>query len=593
MARPINKETAYKVMLHVNGGYRYATLRPRVTNDATGKRMNKSIHLGTVTEDNKFIPNKTYMYMGMEDRRKLVFPEDWDLSEANRLPGNRKAGRPAYRGLEKNRLYGDVWLMEQVAKATGVTEDLEQVFDGNKEIVGDILTLAMYPYITNFSYNRLARWQEYTKTPSATPLQPSDITRLTQSITEHHRMELLKLRAGRIGKNELCAVDSTSRSAYGGRLSDIRWGHNKENINLPQTNEVVVYGLNTHIPLYYRTFPGNIPDSRTMRVIQKDLHDAGLEDYVTITDRGYNSIQTLEEFILSGQKAIMCMKTNLSMIREKIESFGSFSVRPKDMAIDTDRQIYYKQFDIEYKVKTKRGKEKAADRMKLNLYFDPTWRSEGQKATDMEVAGQEAALTDIMNSGEPAPEADVLKREYRFFDIELDEEKKTIKSFKLNEKKYEESLKLCGFIALVTLGLDITAPQALGHYELRDEQEKYFQQMKSEMSSDRQRNWSEDGKTGRLFILFVGLIIGSYIRHIWKTTTLRGMFNSSLAVLDEMRNIRYIEREGHAPMITPFVGKQVEIAKSFGFEIPAGCEPGYKSQKVGHKRGRPKKSEQK
>ena len=38
MARPISDETAHKVKLHINNGYRYATLRPRVTNEATGKR---------------------------------------------------------------------------------------------------------------------------------------------------------------------------------------------------------------------------------------------------------------------------------------------------------------------------------------------------------------------------------------------------------------------------------------------------------------------------------------------------------------------------------------------------------------------------
>ena len=31
-----------KVTLHINNGYRYATLCPRVTNEATGKRMNKA-----------------------------------------------------------------------------------------------------------------------------------------------------------------------------------------------------------------------------------------------------------------------------------------------------------------------------------------------------------------------------------------------------------------------------------------------------------------------------------------------------------------------------------------------------------------------
>jgi len=46
-----------------------------------------------------------------------------------------------------------------------------------------------------------------------------------------------------------------------------------------------------------------------------------------------------------------------------------------------------------------------------------------------------------------------------------------------------------GSFACLTLGLDMTSPEAMDTYRLRDEQEKYNQQMKSEMASDRQRNW--------------------------------------------------------------------------------------------------------
>ena len=63
MARPISADTANKVTLHINGGYRYASTRPRVVNEATGKNTNKSIHWGTVTEDLKFIPNQRYIYV--------------------------------------------------------------------------------------------------------------------------------------------------------------------------------------------------------------------------------------------------------------------------------------------------------------------------------------------------------------------------------------------------------------------------------------------------------------------------------------------------------------------------------------------------
>jgi hypothetical protein len=125
-------------------------------------------------------------------------------------------------------------------------------------------------------------------------------------------------------------------------------------------------------------------------------------------------------------------------------------------------------------------------------------------------------------------------------------------------------------------------------YGLRDEQEKYFQQMKDQMVSDRQRNWSEDGKTGRLFILFVSLVLSSYVRHIWKSTRLRKLFPSSLDILDEMRPIRFIEHPNRAKAITPFIGARLDICEAFGFEIPEGCAPDYTSrQKLPRKRGRP------
>jgi len=114
--------------------------------------------------------------------------------------------------------------------------------------------------------------------------------------------------------------------------------------------------------------------------------------------------------------------------------------------------------------------------------------------------------------------------------------------------------------------------------------------MKSQMVADRQRNWSEEGKTGRLFILFVSLILSSWVRHIWKSTELYDLFSSSLEILDEMRPIRLIEHTNRTKVITPFVGKQVDICEAFGFAIPEGCAPVYTShQQPKRKRGRPPK----
>jgi len=588
MARPIKEETTYKMTLHKNRGYLYAATRPRVITEPGRKNGNKSIHWGTVTKDLKFMPNAKFIYLPLEERSKFVFPEDWDLSELNKLSSEKKPGRPASSEDDMNRLYGATWFLERAAEVTGIREDLEKVFEGNKDIVDDIMTLAMFPYITNFSFSRLARWQWIEKTPSKRILAPCDITRLSQSITEKHRMALLKLRAARLGKEELCCVDSTSRTAYGESLTDIRWGHNKEGLALPQTLEVVVYTLNEHMPIYYRTFPGNMPDSRSIETIMTDVEHAGFHDLVYITDRGYTSIQNIEKYILKDQRAIMCVKVGLKIVLDKIRELGNFSARPDGMEIDILSKLYYKQYDLDYEVKSKGKSIKKADRLKLNLYFNPTLRGEQQRTLDIRVAGQKQSLDKAIKDKEEIADIDEFKNEHNFYTVDLSSDG-TVKSYELNQKRYDEATITMGFLANMTHKLDMSAPEALANYKLRDEQEKYFQQMKSEMNADRQRNWSEDGKTGRLFILFISLILGSYVRHKWKTTELKKKFDSSLDIIDEMRSIRCVEHKGHAKFITPFVGTQVDICKAFGFEIPKGCEPNYKSKKPGKKRGRPKK----
>ena len=79
-----------------------------------------------------------------------------------------------------------------------------------------------------------------------------------------------------------------------------------------RTSEVVVYSLDDHMPVYYRTFPGNIPDSGSVETLLTDLRHAGFPNVALLTDRGYESIRNLQRYILSGQKMVMCVKVGNS-----------------------------------------------------------------------------------------------------------------------------------------------------------------------------------------------------------------------------------------------------------------------------------------
>ena len=591
MARPTRESTPNKVIAHHNGGHTYAATRPLVRRD-DGTKYNKTIHWGTLEDGNRFVPNQLYLMTPIEERRMLIFPDDWDMSEVARLESMRGPGRPACPDTEStNRFYGDIWLLERIAEDTGIRQDLLETFSGNAELVDQIMTLAMFPYLTRFNYDRVARWQRVAKSPSDTPLTPGAVTRLTQGITESHRMSLFSLRAKRLKSGALCAIDSTSVSAYGESLADIHWGKNKEGVPLPQTNEVVVYSLDDHTPIYYRSFPGNMPDARALDVIHKDMDDAKFgRDLVDITDRGYHSVRNIEHYIRDGRAVIMAVKTNCRMVLERIDAFGEFCARPHVMHIDPDTGFYFVQYDIPYSVVCGNGKEKEADRLRLNIYFDPEKRGRDQRELDLDMENQRLALEHVMSDGLTV-DADMASRDFRLFTIVTDNAGH-VKSFSPDEKKYAAEMRTSGFFANITHKLDLTSPKALELYGYRDEQEKYFSTMKTQMISNRQRCWSEEGKSGRQLILFVALTLASRLKHVWKSNAeLRKLFPSTSDILDEMRPIRCIEHPHHPRTITPFVGNQLFIAKAFGFSVPKGCEPDNNSIKPKKKRGRPKKSQ--
>ena len=590
MARKSNPVNQYKVSIHLINGYRYASTQPCVVDPNTDKKKYRHIHWGTVDDTNKFIPGKNYLLAPLSERAKLVFPEGWDLSETKKLSGARDKGRPAIETQDENRLYGDIWLLEQIAEVTGIRQDLLKTFQGNEEMVNMIMTLALFLLTGKGTYNQLATWQRISKTPVPMELTAPYITKLTQSITNQDRMTLLKLRAARLRSEELCAVDSTSRSAWGDNLPDIRYGKNKDGLALAQTVEVVVYTLDGHMPVYYRSFPGNIPDSRSLETILTDLKSAGFKDLVLITDRGYESIRNLEMYIDKKQRMIMGTKTSQAHVRKQIDAFGNFDHHPDSMEIDAEERIYYKQYDLEYQIEGKRENVKQADKLKLNLYFDPVRR--GQELIDLDIAikSQRVALEEIIEKGLPLDDDETLTRNYRFYKLHYDAGSRILKAFESDEEKVQKAKREAGFFANTTHGLDIDAMTAQQHYKLRDEQEKYFAMMKGLLGADRQRNSSELGKEGRLFVLFVAQILGCYLAYKRKEE-LKTQFHSIQDILNEMRPIRYIEHPGSAPFITPFVGKQVDICKAFGFEIPEGCSPDYVVRKTNKgKKGRPRKN---
>ena len=163
--RPAKASTIYKVSIHNNGGRKYASTQP-FTVDDDGRKHYTHKHWGIVDDDMRFHPNSTYFYAPIEERRKLIFPAEWDLSEIKALSGTGHRGAVEYEGGDLDRMYGPTWFLDNVARETGLTDDLRKVFDGNMEMAQDVLTLAYYLFLESRTYSHIEKWQRVVKTPS-------------------------------------------------------------------------------------------------------------------------------------------------------------------------------------------------------------------------------------------------------------------------------------------------------------------------------------------------------------------------------------------------------------------------------------------
>ena len=163
---------------------------------------------------------------------------------------------------------------------------------------------------------------------------------------------------------------------------------------------------------------------------------------------------------------------------------------------------------------------------------------------------------------------------YDYFKVEykVEEEKPIGIVFTLCEKKVKKERSTCGFFSSVMYKMDIDGAQALEIYKSRDEHEKNFDQLKNQMLYYNQRNSSEEGRNGRTFISFVGLIAISSVRYAWKEK-MQDQYESSLDMLDELESIRYSEYTDGTTHMSSFTGKQVDICGACGVDVPKECMP--------------------
>lgn len=577
MPRPADPLTAYRLAVHRVGAYRYVCTQPGVRDDS-GRIVYRRLRWGRLDEQQRFIPGERWLTASAEERARLIVPAEWDMSLAAASP---QPGQPAPEGAsgeaaggatrqESNLLYGDVMLCEHAAAALGLDADLREACAGDDHLAELLLALAIYLQCTGEPLDHARAWQRIMKLPTATELTPSRITRTLQAVTAEHRAALIAACLRRMESGALLAVDSTTRAAYGSCPAEVRTGRIKERIVRPQTLEVVAYDLRQHLPVYYRTLQGNIPDTRTLETIITDLHRqaaAVRREVIMITDRGYESNANLRICMERGQPLLTAVRLGRAHVLRHIADLGSYGFKPAAMAFDPRTRLCHRQYDLSGWAAEKKLSDRSDEPLRLNLYLDPAQRLRELSDLHAVQAAQDEELGELLGSRLDSEERAALQRRCGYHHLAFaapdPDGTAVLQDYAPDEDALAADALTAGFFANVTYAVAWDAMEAHRSYKLRDDQEKYFARMKGLLDGRCQRAWTERSRAGRELLLFVAGRIGSYLSHVRSTRLDWRRFPGVADMLREMRSIRCIGHADAPAHLTPAVGRQRLICQAF------------------------------
>ena len=155
-------------------GFRALT-RVEETDPKTGETVSRLEDWGFVSKDGHFLPERRYWESPEEERRRLIFPLEWDLHElesvrAIQKPKGRKQmleSDPEPSG--ESLLYGDVWLLDKAAEASGLREDLVNAFEGDDALAEHLLATAMFLAAGHGPLRQMEHWQRVRASASPLP----------------------------------------------------------------------------------------------------------------------------------------------------------------------------------------------------------------------------------------------------------------------------------------------------------------------------------------------------------------------------------------------------------------------------------------
>lgn len=261
------------------------------------------------------------------------------------------------------------------------------------------------------------------------------------------------------------SIDGTNVNNVSEGVTLKEYGHAKDNDDEPIVNLTYAFNQTNYRPLAYDIYKGSITDMAQINGFLKKISDFGLEKVSLILDIGYFSRKNIDAIMRKCAGFIMMVKENNTIIKEKINEVLPFITSMKYHIEEHDVYgvtIYDKLFK----------QDSDAEKRYFHIYLDKK-RQDVQSKKLLQNLKQQLLLMqkEIGNTYNESYNND-------YFEYQLDNN--IIKNVSLNYDVIDETCKRYGFFCIISSS-QMTAEEALTTYRNRDEIEKIYRTLKSQL----------------------------------------------------------------------------------------------------------------
>lgn len=456
-------------------------------------KKNGKIYLAEVQSiriDGKVV-HKYIRYLGKETDGKTVLSTS--ISEAE---------------IESVKLSGPLMVLHSIAESIGLPKILGEY---NKEILS-----LVYAHCLDYeSLNHMKKW--FSRTDLNLILDLNDLTekRLVNALDAMESDQFLQnqinifenVKATLGIKTKGVVYDVTNTYFHGKKCSKARYGHDKEK---RKGNKLVQIGLavtqENGIPIFHKTFPGNIHDARTFTDVSSDLAGFGIKSGIAVIDRGVTSGENTA-FLARNHWKILCgMKIDNNIKKTIGLDFNSQNLCVTKKRMRMGNTIFYFN-DHLYIHGGIKGRLITIFNSKKSL-----------EIAESRIDGITAAQIRIKNKKTIKPELE------KFF----------TKSGKINENAILEEKQFDGVSFLFTT-TNLTPAEVIKTYFDKDVVEKCFQSLKGVVSLRPVRHWLYNRVEAHIFICYLSCLLLSILKE--KVKPLGFSFQTALNELDGLYRV--------------------------------------------------------